>query len=78
MRFWAMGMFDSVMVKCPNCGQENEFQSKSGECFLEVYTLENCPDDVMANVNRHSPCECDCGTKYEVDIENRKAIISGA
>ena len=71
-------MFDSVMVKCPICGQENEFQSKSGECFLEVYTLENCPDDVMVNVNRHSPIECRCGTLYEVDIENRKAIVSSA
>ncbi len=70
-----MGMFDSVMVKCPNCGKENEFQSKSGDCLLELYTLEDCPDNVMVNVNRHSPCECGCGTKYEVDIKNRKAII---
>ena len=73
-----MGMYDSVMVKCPNYGQEKEFQSKSGKCILEVYTLENCPDDIMANVNRRSPYKCDCGTSFEVDIENRKAIVSGA
>ena len=69
-----MGMFDSVWVKCPTCGEENEFQSKSGECILGQYDLDNCPADVMANVNRHSPCECDCGTLYEVDIPSRKAI----
>lgn len=71
-----MGMYDSVMVKCPKCGKENEFQSKSGECLLNVYTLENCPNDVMVNVNRHSPFKCNCGFNYEIDIENRKAVIS--
>ena len=69
-------MYDSVMVNCPKCGQGNEFQSKSGECLLEVYTLENCPNEVLANVNRHSPCKCECGFKYEVDLSNRKAVIS--
>ena len=76
VRFLAMGMYDSVMVKCPNCGKENEFQSKSGECYLNVYTLENCPDNVMADVNRHSPCICEyCGISYEVDKKNRTPII---
>lgn len=72
-----MGMYDSVMVNCPKCGQENEFQSKSGECLLYVYTLENCPKDVLLNVNRHSPQKCyNCGFNHEVDIENRKAVIA--
>ena len=70
-------MYDSVMVNCPKCGQENEFQSKSGECLLYFYTLENCPDDVLININRHSPKKCIfCGFSYEVDIENRKSVIS--
>lgn len=68
-----MGMFDSVYVRCPKCGKENEFQSKSGDCISGVYNLENCPDDVLEDVNRHSPCECDCGAFYKVDIKNRKA-----
>jgi hypothetical protein len=71
-----MGMFDTVLVKCPKCGEENAFQSKSGECVMEYYALENCPDNVLFNVNRHSPYQCDCGTLYEVDIPARKAIIS--
>lgn len=28
-----MGMFDSVWVKCPKCGTENEFQTKSERKF---------------------------------------------
>ncbi len=69
-----MGMFDTVLVKCPKCGKEHEFQSKSGECLLGAYTLENCPDDVMADVNRHSPYCCDCGEVFKVDIPTRKAV----
>ena len=70
-------MFDSVWVKCPQCGEENDFQSKSGECILGNYNLDECPEDVLQNINRHSPIECEeCGCKYEVDIVNRKAVIS--
>lgn len=69
-----MGIFDTVLVNCPKCGQEHEFQSKSGECFLRTYTLADCPDDVMINVNRHSPKLCDCGMLFQVDIPNRKAV----
>lgn len=69
-----MGMFDTVWVKCPNCEKENGFQSKSGECILADYNLDNCPADVLVNVNRHSPIRCSCGCEYEVDINTKKAI----
>lgn len=72
-----MGMYDSVMVKCPKCGEEQEFQTKSGDCFLDVYTLEDCPDDVMVDVNRHSPYDCNCGEVFQVDIPTRKAVSLG-
>ena len=71
-----MGMYDSVMVICPECGTGNEFQSKSGECLLDVYTLEDCPDDVLVNINRHSPHKCSCGVLLEVDIQSRSVIVS--
>lgn len=68
-------MYDSVWVKCPKCETENEFQSKSGDCSLEHYTLENCPEDVLANVNRHAPINCECGAAYSVDRYLRKPIL---
>lgn len=72
-----MGVYDTVWVECPSCSHKNDFQSKSGECILEHYSLEDCPDNVLHNVNRHAPIECDnCGAKYEVDIKERKAIFS--
>ena len=69
-----MGLYDSVWVKCPKCGTENEFQSKSGCGGLNNYSLETCPDDVLEDVNRHSPCNCKCGTSYKVNIEERQAV----
>jgi len=67
-----MGLFDTVLVNCPNCGKEHKMQSKSGECLLEVYTLAYCPPDVLEDVNRHAPVNCECGTSFMV--ENRHVI----
>jgi hypothetical protein len=64
-----MGMYDSVIVNCIDCGNQIEFQSKSGECILETFTLDTCPVKVLMGINRHSPNECDiCGAKYEIDV----------
>ena len=41
-----MGMFDSVMVPCPKCGERAEFQSKAGDCHLEIFTIDDAPDVV--------------------------------
>ena len=71
-----MGMYDTVLVNCPNCNEEHQLQTKSGQCNLDVYTLDNCPDDVMVNVNRHCPCRCDCGVFFKVDLETRKVILT--
>lgn len=69
-----MGVYDSVLVPCPKCGEKQDFQTKSGDCLLEVYELHECPPDILANVNRHSPYECICGTKYFVGIYGRYPI----
>ena len=64
-----MGMFDTVMVPCPKCGKRAEFQSKGGDCRLDVYDLETAPSDVLSNVNRHSPYTCECGTVFAVKVQ---------
>ena len=38
-----MGMFDSIFVKCPNCKNKLEFQSKSGPCMLASFEGDKIP-----------------------------------
>ena len=73
-----MGMYDTIWVKCPQCQIDVDFQSKSGQCILGEYELDDCPDDVMMDANRHSPVQCDCGALLEIDRINRSVIINGA
>jgi hypothetical protein len=62
-----MGVYDTVMVPCPTCGERAEFQSKSGDCLLETFTLENAPEAVLIDVNRLAPYRCSkCATLFAV------------
>ena len=62
-----MGCYDVVRINCPSCKQEYDAQSKGGDCKLATYTLENVPEDVYSNINRHAPFICQkCGTLFEV------------
>lgn len=68
-----MGMYDTVLVRCPQCGTSAEFQSKSGNCTLETYSLDEASDDVLLDVNRHSPATCaKCGARFGVEIEGHR------
>ena len=71
-----MGMFDTIEVPCPKCGELWPFQTKSGECVLGDYTLENAPLDARTDVNRHAPVRClKCGAVFEVDTEKWVPVI---
>ena len=71
-----MGMFDTVLVPCPTCGTTSDFQSKSGDCTLAAYTLDEAPDDVLMDVNRHSPQTCrKCGTRFGVKLKVLTNVI---
>ncbi len=64
-----MGCFDTIIVNCPRCGEPYFAQSKSGECLLREYKLEECPQDVLADVNRHAPFVCNCGAIFHVELK---------
>lgn len=55
-----MGMFDRVMVDCPNCGERVEFQSKAGECVLADFGVNDAPVPVLMDI-MNIPEHCDCG-----------------
>ena len=71
-----MGVYDIVKVPCPKCKKIEYFQSKSGDCLLNLYLLSACPDDVLFDVNRHAPYRCSrCKTDFSVDITTKKSIM---
>lgn len=54
-----MGMYDSLIVQCPNCFQEVEFQSKGGKCLMDRFTVENVPMNVLGGcINDEWNCAC--------------------
>lgn len=54
-----MGMFNTVYVKCPACGERVGFQTKSGSCLLNNYNVENAPNmEVEGIIGDKSRCEC--------------------
>jgi hypothetical protein len=70
-----MGTYDEVSVPCPECGRPTLFQSKGGECSQRRFELFDVPDDVLANVNRHAPYQCEqCMTWFAVHEASRTAL----
>lgn len=62
-----MGLYDTVIVPCPQCSTNYYVQSKGGECLMREFNLDNAPDDVMSDINRHAPFVCkNCGVSFEV------------
>ncbi len=62
-----MGMFDRVWTKCPACGRDLEFQSKSGPCQLRDFDLSNVPpavvEDLVGDVKA-----CECGAAWRIRV----------
>ncbi len=64
-----MGCFDTVLVPCPTCGEIYSAQSKGGDCVLATYSLSECPQDVLSDINRHAPFACEkCGLIFSVKL----------
>lgn len=71
-----MGMFDKLLVKCPTCECPIEFQSKAGRCYLDEYTLEDCPLVVLADVASKPPEFCKgCGSRVSVGVAYTAKVI---
>ena len=45
-----MGMYDTVVISCPDCGFLVEEQSKAGECCLLFYGAMDVPTDIANDV----------------------------
>lgn len=67
-----MGMFDSVMVPCPECGTFEEFQSKAGPRILATYyDPDDVPPAIAADLaGRESRCD-NCGAGIHLRLRGR-------
>ena len=69
-----MGMFDSFYIRCPKCGNELEFQSKSGACALLSYRKSNLSPDVAIGIDGDI-VECQfCKTNFKLKCNLPKRV----
>ena len=77
-----MGLFDTIVFNCPDCGEEIGAQSKGGACLMDTYDSKDVPIDVAQDCNRHAPFDCKCGASWEFanvfPKQNISLIISRA
>jgi uncharacterized Zn-finger protein len=63
-----MGLFDNLAVSCPWCGKLNIWQSKTLGSYMDNYTIEDAPLEVLASV-ANEPAACDyCGEEFEIHM----------
>lgn len=66
-----MGVYDTVVLNCPVCNYPYDAQSKGSydASLRNFFFFDYVPDDVMSDVNRHAPFECEnCGTLFDVEL----------
>jgi hypothetical protein len=64
-----MGCFDSVYIRCPECREQVEFQSKAGDCLLESFNEDNVPSKVALDINGEDETCPKCGIMFTVVAE---------
>lgn len=63
-----MGMFDTVIVRCPLCNTKMEFQSKAGDCELNEYEVYEVPVVVAQDINGSTDWCPSCGKRIEIRV----------
>lgn len=63
-----MGVYDTLHINCPGCGQKHSFQSKADYApYLNDYTIADSPKCILGDVAdrlKEEPAMCECGTVY--------------
>ena len=71
-----MGLYDTVILKCPECDNEIKIQSKAGKCRLDEYQLADAPLSIAENMVDKSPFTCDkCGCVFSIELMKAKSIF---
>ena len=74
-----MGCYDTIKMKCTQCGKTIEEQSKAGTCNLWDYSLQEAPLSIIAALKEypeHYDLTCPkCGQEHEVKVQYMVQLI---
>lgn len=62
-----MGMYDSVIFTCPECGGDIEEQSKASYCTLSRYDSKEIPANIARDIEGNI-IVCGCGEEFVVEL----------
>ena len=70
-----MGVYDTIHIMCPECGELYEEQSKAADCILANYTVANAPPAILADIaNERFECS-NCKTEFCVVLQHMAHVI---
>lgn len=71
-----MGMYDSVLFRCPYCGEMTEVQSKAGQCDLSCYSDASVPAGIADDlIGTTAACDT-CGKEFGItDVPRRVSFV---
>lgn len=70
-----MGMFDTVVGRCPKCQEAVDFQSKAGECTMERYYHTSVPPEIASDIDQDIESCPKCGFLVRIKIPEHAATI---
>lgn len=62
-----MGLYDSIWIRCSNCGSAVEFQSKVGDCILKDYDEDEVPLEIAKSIDGDTR-RCKCGNVVRAKV----------
>jgi endogenous inhibitor of DNA gyrase (YacG/DUF329 family) len=71
-----MGVYDTVVARCPECGAPVSFQSKAGPCRLHTYRASEVPMAIAADIDGSAERCPDCYTAVTIRIPRTSGFVN--
>ena len=73
-----MGVYNTILVPCPECDNKVEFQTKTGDCSLSIYNISCAPyEDIRGIMGCSSYCRgCDNKVNINEDIRDFSYLVN--
>ena len=66
-----MSMFNTIIINCPNCDNEVEFQTKSGSRLTLQYHIKSVPKEEIKGILGDSKKCNKCGREIKIKDANK-------